>query len=430
MSTKTKVKLVIIVLCIVIWSIAITSLLLKNGHVEQIEDTVTDPTRKFIITTTTQMDYQWIDKYTTEEPKNGIEYVQDYYDSLLCIFQGENCVYDYSGFDTIPPSWINEYSPCQGMEYNSTLLFYSTLYCIRPTWLNDGYCDEECNTPDFNYDGGDCCLDIVNNAKCIDCYCYKDCSVHPLKFNDDEDFQIESECYEPKDLDPEDCMVLWLGDGLCDDGCNNHLFDFDHQDCCLEDVADISYCNECICYANCTGPGLATDTPVIYQCQGMGYNESLLSTMFNTTSTMLLLVQFYYCTSTDFWINDGFCDEECNAPDFNYDGGDCCLDIVNNAKCIDCYCYEDCSTHQLRFIDGIDLQPEVDCYEHSDHDWNSCPYSWLNDGLCDDECNHDLFDYDLNDCCLKDSNYMYCEDCICYANCTKMPLDWQSIFGQ
>ena len=258
MSTKTKVKLVIIVLCIGIWSIAITSLLLKNGHEEQIEDTVTDPTQKFIITTTTQMDYQWIDKYATEEPKNGIEYVQDYYDSLLCIFQGENCVYDYSGFDTIPPSWINEYSPCQGMEYNSTLY----LYCIRPTWLNDGYCDEECNHPDFDYDGGDCCLDIVNNAKCIDCYCYEDCSIH-----------------------------------------------------------------------------------------------------------------------------------------------------------------------QLRFIDGIDLQSEVDCYEHSDHDWNSCPYSWLNDGVCNDECNHDLFDYDLNDCCLKDSNYMYCEDCICYANCTKMPIDWQSIFG-
>ena len=83
MSNKTKVKLVIIVLCIGIWSIAITSLLLKNGHEDQIEDTVTDPTQKFIITTTTQMDYQWIDKYTTEEPKNGIEYVQDYYDSLL-----------------------------------------------------------------------------------------------------------------------------------------------------------------------------------------------------------------------------------------------------------------------------------------------------------------------------------------------------------
>ena len=29
------------------------------------------------------------------------------------------------------------------------------------------------------------------------------------------------------------------------------------------------------------------------------------------------------------------------------------------------------------------------------------------DGVCNDECNHDLFDYDLNDCCLKESNYMY-----------------------
>ena len=247
MSNKTKVKLVIIVLCIGIWSIAITSLLLKNGHEDQIEDTATDPTQKFLITTTTQMDYQWIDKYATEEPKNGIEYVQDYYDSLLCIFQGENCVYDYSGFDTIPPSWINGNSPCQGMEYNSTLY----LYCIRPTWLNDGYCDEECNHPDFDYDGGDCCLDIVNNAKCIDCYCYEDCSIHTLRFNDDKDLQPDSECYEVEDFNIEDCEALSLNDGICDDGCNNHFFDFDHQDCCLPDPSYIT-CRRCICYANCT----------------------------------------------------------------------------------------------------------------------------------------------------------------------------------
>ena len=29
------------------------------------------------------------------------------------------------------------------------------------------------------------------------------------------------------------------------------------------------------------------------------------------------------------WISDGFCDEECNHPDFHYDGGDCCFDIGN-----------------------------------------------------------------------------------------------------
>ena len=421
MLTKTKV---IIFLCIGICIIAITFLLLYYGDDDPIKDTLTDQTRRFVFTTTTQWDYQWTDKYATEEYFQEVIDFEEY--SPIHLNNDYND--EYVDFD----DQVELCKDLEYVEYNGIVFppMFVLYYCNVDFWINDGFCDDECNHPNYNYDGGDCCLDIVNNAKCIDCYCYEDCSVHPLKFNDDQDFQIESECYEPKEIwNPEHCMVFLLGDGLCDDGCNNHLFDFDHQDCCLEDVAEISYCNECICYANCTGPGLATDTPVIYQCQGMGYNESLLSTMFNTTTWKLLLVQFYYCTSTDFWINDGFCDEECNNPEFNYDGGDCCLDIVNNAKCIDCYCYEDCSIHPLRFIDGTDLQPEVDCYEHSDHDWNSCPYSWLNDGVCNDECNHDLFDYDLNDCCLKDSNYMYCEDCICYANCTKMPIDWQSIFG-
>ena len=43
-------------------------------------------------------------------------------------------------------------------------------------------------------------------------------------------------------------------------------------------------------------------------------------------------MDFFLRTTVGFpnnWISDGFCDEECNHPDFHYDGGDCCFDIVN-----------------------------------------------------------------------------------------------------
>ena len=35
-----------------------------------------------------------------------------------------------------------------------------------------------------------------------------------------------------------------------DDGCNNPFFDYDQQDCCLDEV-NTMYCDDCICYEDC-----------------------------------------------------------------------------------------------------------------------------------------------------------------------------------
>jgi len=45
-------------------------------------------------------------------------------------------------------------------------------------WKNDAICDDVCNVPEFQFDGGDCCLDLVASAWCWHCFCYDDCSVH------------------------------------------------------------------------------------------------------------------------------------------------------------------------------------------------------------------------------------------------------------
>merc|ERR1711988_1877280 len=43
-------------------------------------------------------------------------------------------------------------------------------------YIGDGYCDGPCNTPEHNYDGGDCCSDTLNYNFCsyedCECYCY------------------------------------------------------------------------------------------------------------------------------------------------------------------------------------------------------------------------------------------------------------------
>ena len=145
MLNKTKVKLVIIVLCIGILSITIASLLLKNGNDDQLKDKTKDQTRGFLITTTIQMDYQWTDKYETETFQCN--------ESMTC--SSFNCWF-FDLFD----------------------------YCID-SWINDGFDDEECNHPALIYNEGDCCFDIVNNAKLNKCFCYGNCSIHRLKFIND-----------------------------------------------------------------------------------------------------------------------------------------------------------------------------------------------------------------------------------------------------
>merc|ERR1712018_147468 len=53
----------------------------------------------------------------------------------------------------------------------------------QPTWYQDTFCDDEFNTPECNYDGGDCCVQRNDNWHdfCTDCECLgMDCA-KPIK---------------------------------------------------------------------------------------------------------------------------------------------------------------------------------------------------------------------------------------------------------
>ena len=43
--------------------------------------------------------------------------------------------------------------------------------CIQFTMANDGYCNDETNIANCNYDGGDCCLLNSNIDQCSECLC-------------------------------------------------------------------------------------------------------------------------------------------------------------------------------------------------------------------------------------------------------------------
>ena len=47
----------------------------------------------------------------------------------------------------------------------------SSTECVNPDWVKDGFCDDETNNLDCNFDGGDCCGDEINTAYCTLCQC-------------------------------------------------------------------------------------------------------------------------------------------------------------------------------------------------------------------------------------------------------------------
>ena len=56
-------------------------------------------------------------------------------------------------------------------------------------------------------------------------------------------------CHLNKKRHPKGCIESMIGDGICEDECNNLDFVFDDGDCCLSEIDDL-FCEDCICLAD------------------------------------------------------------------------------------------------------------------------------------------------------------------------------------
>ena len=100
--------------------------------------------------------------------------------------------------------------------------------------IGNGYCNDESNNADCNYDGGDCCGTCVNTNHCSECECLGgDTGVG--------------------------ANVL-IGNGICNDETNNETCSFDGGDCCLS-IPNKDHCSECLCATTgiITSPGYPGD---------------------------------------------------------------------------------------------------------------------------------------------------------------------------
>ena len=111
----------------------------------------------------------------------------------------------------------------QSQEKNHSFI----LDCVHEEWIGDGYCNDETNNADCNYDDGDCCGSCVNKEYCSECSCLSEVTV-------------------TGQLNP------LIGNGFCNPEINNAECMFDGLDCCGSDV-NLIFCteqndSECSCY--------------------------------------------------------------------------------------------------------------------------------------------------------------------------------------
>eukprot|EP00903_Cladosiphon_okamuranus_P005791 g5738.t1 len=125
-------------------------------------------------------------------------------------------------------------------------------HCHWPSGIGNGWCDIGNNTPECNYDGGDCC----------------ECTCEVNEFYDDDSgyngcqefacIDPDAECSTDDDITIdmfENCdYVLGIGDGYCHSGNNNAECGWDGGDCCYCTCESNSpYDDDWLCSTNGSG---------------------------------------------------------------------------------------------------------------------------------------------------------------------------------
>jgi hypothetical protein len=188
--------------------------------------------------------------------------------------------------------------------------------------VGNGFCNDETNNVNCNYDGGDCCVD-----SCAECACHfiETCAAgyHPL-----------------------------VGNGFCEDDTNIAECGYDGGDCSGYNI-NSEHCIECTCFHQDTcsagvthvfiGDGRCNDETNIAECNYDGgdccSNPELVANGACNDETNIAECNYDGgdCCQNPFMVGDTTCNDETNHLGCNYDGGDCCVN-VNTDSCHDCNC--------------------------------------------------------------------------------------------
>ena len=247
---------------------------------------------------------------------HGDGWCDDVNNNEACLFDGGDCC-----GGVIDPSYCTE---CICLEEGggvsggkTTTSGTTTSGGCNQGMIGNNYCDDVNNNESCFFDGGDCCGPNVNTNVCTECQCLEG-GEEGSGGGITTTSGTTATCYYW--LSCNQGMILWIGDGYCDDVNNNEACCFDGGDCC-GGIIDPSYCTECICLEE--GGGITTTS--------------------GTTTSWLGCDQ-----GVILWIADGYCDDINNNLACTYDGGDCCGHSyelgyipVNTDYCTECLCLEE-----------------------------------------------------------------------------------------
>lgn len=108
------------------------------------------------------------------------------------------------------------------------------------------------------------------------------------------------------------CANIWLGDGECDDGCDNAACHFDKGDCKLcAPGCHPQMVGNGVCDSACNVPECFKDAGDCWEVCWAAPKLDYLTEPF----------QYPHCRSE--WRGDGHCDCYCNNAECQYDLGDC-----------------------------------------------------------------------------------------------------------
>jgi len=216
-------------------------------------------------------------------------------------------------------------------------------YCIPPQhfmmlyWLGDGVCDEVLNTPQCQFDGGDCVEGITQTPA--------------LSTTE------ENSCVFPPNISSD-----WLGDGICDVVLDNELCDWDGGDCAYVSPPTTE-AQSCV-FPEWTPPyhlgdGVCHDELNYASC-GWDGGDCLAGIPSNCDFSPYILQH---------WLGDGFCDDDLNNEECDWDYGDCDASATTVSSS-----FPNCSppNHILTL--------------------------WIGDGICDPELNNPDCGNDGGDC--------------------------------
>ena len=171
-------------------------------------------------------------------------------------------------------------------------MFHLVLVCDEES-VGNGKCNDIFNVPGCDFDGGDCCLPLIDDSQCWNCDCHNE-----------DTYKTDKPWWQTTTQPPIDCALKFyfslefddIGDGFCNDYLNHKACNFDGGDCCFG-IKGVE-CSKCECKNENTG------FPIL-------------------TTTAITLKPLKTCQFDEPSIGNGICNSLAYNFECDYDDGDC-----------------------------------------------------------------------------------------------------------